>query len=173
MPTQKNTMLTPYQVADAFAADFRSAEYALKRSGHLRKGRKVAEADWASFAHKLGAAFFDQIQASGVAATLITYPPRQLLATLDWSPANPPPLANVTELIINGMCRVRNSYIHGEKFTGGPDNQWERDVLLVAEAHAVLKEAIGIRIVSHHDDGDQQPAHADDANAAATPIDQA
>jgi hypothetical protein len=160
-------MLNPYQIANAFAADFRSAEYALKRSGHLRKGKKAAEADWAGFAQELGASFFDHIQASGVAATLINHPPRQLLVTLDWSPPNPPPLANVTELIVNGVCRVRNSYIHGEKFTGGPDYQWERDALLVAEAHEVLKEAIGIRRASLLDDVDQQPACTDDAAAPA------
>ncbi len=59
MPTQRNPILSPYQVADAFAADFRYAEYALKRAGHLRKGKKVAEADWAGFAKELGAAFFE------------------------------------------------------------------------------------------------------------------
>lgn len=165
-------MPSPYQLANAFAADFRSAEYALKRAGHLRKGKKVAEADWASFAQELGAAFFDHIQASGVAATLINYPPRQLLVTLDWSPPNPPPLADVKELIVNGVCRVRNSYIHGEKFTGGPDNQWERDALLVAEAHAVLKLAIGIHPL-FLDDGGQQAARADDGASACTESDQA
>lgn len=173
MPIQRNPMPSPYQVADAFAADFRSAEYALKRAGHLRKGKKVAEADWASFAQELGAEFFDQIQASGIAATLINHPPRQLLVTLDWSPPNPPPLANITELIINGVCRVRNSYIHGEKFTGGPDNQWKRDALLMAEAHAVLKMAIGIHPSLLHDDGGQQPARADDATSTSVPADQA
>ncbi len=110
---------------------------------------------------------------SGIAATLINHPPRQLLATLDWSPTNPPPLASVTELIINGVCRVRNSYIHGEKFTGGPDNQWKRDALLVAEAHAVLKRAIGIRPALLHDDRAQQAARADDAAFPSIPVDQA
>lgn len=172
MLTQRDTILSPYQVADVFAADFRSVEYALKRSGHLRKGKKVAEADWSGFAQELGEAFFHQIQASGIAKTLINHPPRQLLATLDWSPPNPPPLANVTELIVNGVCRVRNSYIHGEKFTGGPDNQWERDVLLMAEAHAVLKQAIGIRPVSLRNDADQEPARSDEP-AAALSSDQA
>jgi hypothetical protein len=33
------------------------------------------------------------------------------------------------------------TYFHGEKFTGGPDGQWERDAKLIEEAHAVLKEA--------------------------------
>ena len=30
----------PYVLADAFAAEFRQTEYALKRSGFLRKGKK-------------------------------------------------------------------------------------------------------------------------------------
>ena len=44
--------------------------------------------------------------------------------------------------MLNGVCRVRNSYIHGEKFTGGPEGQWDRDTTLIMEAHAVLKEAM-------------------------------
>lgn len=148
-------MPNPYQHAEAFAADFRFMEYALKRSGYMRKGKKVAEADWAGFAQDLGLAFFEYIHGSGIAATLINHPPRQLLATLDWSPPNPPPLVNVAELIVNGVCRVRNSYIHGEKFSGGPDNQWERDVLLIIEAHAVLKEAIGMGPASLRNDRHQ------------------
>ena len=39
---------------------------------------------------------------------------------MEWAPANPEPLTNVAQLIVNGVCRVRNSYIHGEKFVGGP-----------------------------------------------------
>jgi hypothetical protein len=162
-------MPNSYQTAEAFAATFRFVEYALKRSGHLRKGKKVAEADWDGFAQELGAAFFEHIQASGIAATLINHPPRQLLATLDWSPPNPFPLANVTELIVNGVCRVRNSYIHGEKFAGGPDNQWERDALLVAEAHAVLKEAIGIGPASLRNGADRNSARAGEMADAAAP----
>ena len=61
---------------------------------------------------------------------------------MQWSPPNPAPLANVAQLMINGVCRVRNSYIHGEKFTGGPEGQWDRDTTLIMEAHAVLKEAM-------------------------------
>ena len=79
--------------------------------------------------------------AAGIANTLIGHPPRQLLANLQWSPQDPAPLANIAQLVINGICRVRNSYIHGEKFTGGPDGQWKRDAKLLLEAHAVLNEA--------------------------------
>jgi len=38
--------------------------------------------------------------------------------------------------------RARNSYLHGEKFRGGPDGQWERDVTLIKEAHIVLQAAL-------------------------------
>ncbi|RUV40611.1 MAG: hypothetical protein EOQ55_28625 [Mesorhizobium sp.] len=134
-------MSNPHKLAEAFVADFRRMEYALKRSGYIRNNRKDAQADWGSFAHALGKKFFDQVVADGIAKTLIGHPPRQLLADLHWSPQSPAPLANVAELIVNGVCRVRNSYIHGEKFTGGPEGQWERDALLIHEAHAVLNRA--------------------------------
>lgn len=135
-------LVNPYKAADAFVTDFRQMEYALKRSGFLRKDKAIAEADWELLAIELGPEFFAQIVAKGIAMTLIGQPPRRLLANMEWSPPNPAPLANVTQLMINGVCRVRSSYIHGEKFTGGPEGQWARDLTLVVEAHAVLKEAM-------------------------------
>jgi hypothetical protein len=152
-------MANPHQAAIAFAADFGRMEYALKRSGCLRKGKKVAEADWESFAQKLGCDFFEEVSASEIAKTLIGHPPRQLLADLQWSPDAPEPLANVAQLIVNGVCRVRNSYLHGEKFTGGPDGQWERDATLIAEAHAVLKKAMDMAVAP-------KQAHSNDPAAA-------
>lgn len=135
-------MTNPYKSAEAFVADFRRMEYFLKRSSYLRKGSKVAEADWDRFANSLGPEFFEHVVSAEIAKTLVGEPPRQLLADMQWSPPNPAPLTNVTQLVVNGVCRVRNSYIHGEKFTGGPEGQWKRDATLVAEAHAVLKEAM-------------------------------
>ncbi|MBZ9605049.1 hypothetical protein [Phyllobacterium chamaecytisi] len=135
-------MENPYLAADAFVKDFRQMEYAMKRSGFGRQDKTIAEADWDSFAQHLGSKFFEYVIASGLAKTLIGQPPRRLLNDMTWAPPNPSPLANVAQLIVNGVCRVRNSYIHGEKFTGGPDGQWERDVTLVLEAHAVLQEAM-------------------------------
>lgn len=139
-------MSNPYKAADAFAAEFRQAEYALKRSGFIRTNKKVAEADWDEFAKILGKAFYEYVKTAGIAKTLIAQPPRQLLANMEWSPANANPLANVAELMINGVCRVRNSYIHGEKFSGGPEGQWDRDARLVEEAHAVLREAMTFNV---------------------------
>lgn len=135
-------MSNPYEIAEAFAADFRAMEYSMKRSGFRRKGKAVAEADWDLFAQSLGPAFYDHVVQQGIAAQLIGRPPRRLMADMQWSPQTTIPLANVAQLIINGVCRVRNSYIHGEKFTGGPEGQWERDAVLVEEAHAVLKLAM-------------------------------
>lgn len=132
---------SPHVIASAFAKDFGNAEYAMKRSGYLRQNKKVAEASWEALAVVLGPEFFASVVSSGIAKTLISQPPRQLLANMQWSPPGPP-LANVAQLIVNGVCRVRNSYIHGEKFTGGPEGQWERDMTLIVEAHAVLREAL-------------------------------
>lgn len=135
-------LVNPYEAAEMFAADFRQAEYALKRSGYLRKHKKVAEADWDLFAKALGPKFFVDVVAKEIAKTLVGQPPRRLLKNLEWSPPCPVPLTNVAQLLVNGVCRVRNSYIHGEKFTGGPEGQWERDLTLILEAQAVLKEAM-------------------------------
>ncbi len=131
-------MSNPYKAAKKFIVEFGKAEYLLKRCGYIRRGRKVAEADWDVFADKLSAGFFEHVVATGKAKTLIGSPPRQLLSDLQWSPPAQVPLANVKELLVNGVCRVRNSYVHGEKFRGGPEGQLERDATLVAEARAVL-----------------------------------
>jgi hypothetical protein len=135
-------MDNPYEIASAFARTFGEAEYALKRSGRLRQNKNVAEADWDAFACDLGPEFFSAIVDKGISKTLIGEPPRRLMSDLQWAPAIPAPITNVHELIVQGVCRVRNSYLHGEKFKGGPDGQWERDVTLIKEAHAVLDEAI-------------------------------
>lgn len=84
---------------------------------------------------------FDHVARSGAAKTLVGEPPRRLLADMQWDPANPVPLSNLSQLIINGVCRAGNSYFHGEKFTGGQAGQWKRDAKLIEEAPALLKEA--------------------------------
>lgn len=131
----------PYKAARELAQLYGSMEYALKRSGFLRKGRDDAQADWAQFAATLGDEFM--VEARNIAPTLIGNPPRKLLAAgLKWSEPRGSALETVVELIVEGVCRVRNSYIHGEKFTGSPDpDQWRRDATLVAEALAVLTAA--------------------------------
>lgn len=135
-------MINPYEASEAFIRDFRAAEFSLKRSGFKRPNRDIAEADWDRFAQHLGPAFFSQVVQTGIAKTLVGLPPRRLMANMMWTPENPDPLVNVAQLIVNGVCRVRNSYIHGEKFTGGPEGQWERDLTLIREAHAVLAAAM-------------------------------
>lgn len=143
-------MNNPHKAAAEFVEAYRHLEFALKRSDYGRKDKEYAEVDWAAFAKDLGPEFFNHVQSAGLAKTLIGSPPRRQMADLVWSPDNPPPLTNVTELMINGVCRVRNSYIHGEKFTGGPDGQWERDQTLLEEAHAVLREAVAWKTNSAH-----------------------
>lgn len=141
---RQEQVANPYIAADRFAAAFRKAEYAMKRSGFLRPNRKDAQADWDALAQQLGTAFFAEVVAAGIAPTLVGDPPRSLGSDMVWSPPNPAPLTTVQQLVVNGVCRVRNSYIHGEKFTGGPDGagQWARDSTLIEEAHAVLDLAM-------------------------------
>jgi hypothetical protein len=35
-------------------------------------------------------------------------------------------------------------WLYAEKFTGGPEGQWERDATLVVEAHAAVKKAMDL-----------------------------
>ena len=127
--------------ARKFADLYGRFEYALKRTGHLKKGRPNAQADWASFAGSLGAAFFEEVRSSGVANILINDPPRkQMSEGLKWTRSEPAKLNSVEELFLQGVCRVRNSYAHGEKFKGNPA-QSERDAKLVSDALTVLNLA--------------------------------
>ena len=135
-------MNDPYKAASDFARAFGEAEYVMKRSGILRHNREAAQADWDAFARELGQDFFCAVVEMGVAKTLIGIPPRRLMNDLEWVPETPAPLTNVHGLIVQGVCRVRNSYLHGEKFRGGPDGQWARNLKLIKEAHAVLDAAM-------------------------------
>lgn len=133
----------PQSVAREFVELFGRIEYALKRSGQLVPNADHAQADWTAYAKSLGAKFYNEVAASGIADTLINRPPRKLMREgLEWSRGTSAPLENVHQLMIEGVCRVRNSYIHGEKFVGGPDGQWNRDAKLVREALEVLKLAL-------------------------------
>lgn len=128
-----------YKTGQEFIELFGRIEYALKRGGHLVPGKKRAEANWRSFARELGPNFFEEVVRRGIADTLINDPPRQLMSEgLSWERRTPAVLRNVDELFAEGVCRVRNSLFHGEKFVGGPA-QWERDSKLVAESLEVLK----------------------------------
>ncbi len=120
---------------------FGNLEQEIKRKGYLRN-RPDAQANWHKFAQNfLGDIFFSQVNEKGIADTLISEPPRKLMAEgLQWIPETPNSLSNTEELIIIGVCRIRNNFFHGEKFVGEPSlDNWERDIVLVTEALAVLK----------------------------------
>jgi hypothetical protein len=132
--------LTDHDYGQAFFRLFSRFEHGLKRSNFLREGRKDAQADWNAFAKALGNEFFDHVVESKIASTLILDPPARLLRDrLEWERPQRP-LQDVTELFTRGVCRVRNSYFHGEKFVGGED-QDARDRQLVDEALNVLEAA--------------------------------
>jgi hypothetical protein len=133
-------MTDPYVVGVELAKLFARFEHALKRSGYLQN-KPIAQADWNKFSRRLGKEFFEHIENSKQAETLLREPPRKLMRQgLKWKPQNPEPLNDVIELFEQGVCRVRNSYVHGEKFVGG-EGTWDRDVKLVTEALFVLREA--------------------------------
>lgn len=133
-------MTNPYDDARELQVLYGRFEYSLKRAGHLKKGSTIAQADWHSFASVLGKPFFEEVRSSGIATTLINDPPRKLVAdqeALDWQRREPPQLMTVEELFVQGVCRVRHSYVHGEKFVSH-GHQLKRDATLVHEALAVL-----------------------------------
>jgi|SRR5690348_10201852 len=124
-------LVNPYVDARDLAELFGRFEYAMKRSGHLKTRRPDAQANWESLAKALGDPFFEEVKSSGMADTLINDPPRKLMADLTWKPENVPPLSGIVELFVQGVCRVRNSYVHHEKFVSQGD-QLERDATACA-----------------------------------------
>lgn len=130
------------EISREFGDLFAVYERALKRGGFLRQDRRDAQADWRAFATALGSEFYDEVRAKNLANTLIDKPPAKLMREgLVWNRPERP-LENSVELFEHGVCRVRNSLFHGEKFIGNADDIG-RDITLVMEALAVLRAARG------------------------------
>lgn len=128
-------------LATDFSTLFGRFEHALKRTGFLKAGRHDAQADWAGFANALGVEFYQEVADHRLAETLIKQPPGKLLNEgLAWNRPDAA-LSNTVELFERGVCRVRNSVVHGEKLVGDPA-QRERDLLLIREALNVLEAAV-------------------------------
>jgi hypothetical protein len=130
-----------------FLETFRNAEYTLKRSGFNKPVSDRMEADWDGLANALGTTFFQLVVKNGTAITLIGNPPRKHIldpvsGNATWNPKTTAPLKNVQELIVMGVCRVRNNFFHGEKFIGGDPGDWLRGETLLSEALSVLKFAL-------------------------------
>lgn len=120
---------------------FAIAEQSLK-SSRLLKNKRPAEADWHQLANRLGEKFFESIKLSKRAEALIHEPPRKRLAEgFRWHPEQPAPLTSVEQLLVNGVCQVRNNLVHGEKFAVD-GLSWGRDLALVSESLMVLRLAM-------------------------------
>lgn len=133
--------MSPYEIGREFAELFSRYEHALKRGGFLRKDTAIAQADWRAFGRTLGDEFFNEVRRQKIAETLIEDPPGRLMRdNLAW--ARPErPLGSSVDLFECGVCRVRNSLFHGEKFVGDAE-QMGRDTALVTQALAVLHAAM-------------------------------
>lgn len=132
--------------AQAFRDLFARLENMLRRKGYMRTNRTRAEVDWSRFAEELGESFFYDVRNSGKAATLIAEPPRVKHREGGWQPEKQTPVQNVTELIVRGLCQVRNNIVHGEKYV---DPEGPRADTLVVEARWVLEQAIGSHPVTN------------------------
>jgi hypothetical protein len=124
--------------AVSFRDLFAQVEHRLRRAGYLRN-HKRAIVDWRKFAAELGPSFFEHVQASVEAETLIREPPRVLDQGMVWQPPEQKPIVNVLELFERGVCQVRNNIVHGEKYM---DVATPRDDALVKGANWVLERAI-------------------------------
>ncbi len=116
-------------------------EYALKEIGYGKMGAGGAvEAKWDEFANKeLTSDFLKHVRENNIAPTILSNPPsRQILngSSLDWEATAPP---SDIQSLIGAVRRVRNNLVHGGK-SGDKDS--DRNNLLVAEAIAVLMEAL-------------------------------
>jgi len=127
--------------ATQFRKLFEDMEHALKRAGFKKPNQDYAEADWNAFARHLGKNFFLEVQSCGKAADLLQERPRKLTKDLQWGPKQPVPINSVIELFENGVCRVRNNLVHGEKYKGLPKVQ-QRDEVLVVQSKWVLELAL-------------------------------
>lgn len=122
-----------------FFATFARMEFALKQ---LRLLRFTAEGDVAQMGQprlvaRLGAGFFQAVEAAHVAETLIAIPPKHFLVTGDGGVefgVQPARIATTSDLI-GATWRVRNNLFHGNKLF--PANR-ERDERLMINALAVL-----------------------------------
>lgn len=116
-------------------------EYALKEIGYGKMGAGGAvEAKWDEFANKeLTSDFLKHVRNNKIAPTILSNPPsRQILngSSLDWDATAPP---TDIQSLVGAVRRVRNNLVHGGK-SGDKDS--DRNNLLVAEAIAVLTEAL-------------------------------
>lgn len=130
------------KIAFDFFAVFAKAEYALKRSGFLRKSRDVAEPDWDKFATDLGKQFFEEVRSSNKAEIIIKAPPKKqtvVSGRLDWKDTGQ--IENVEQLF-GAIRRIRNNLFHGGKYPCGPIEEVSRNSQLLSEAIDVIKLAI-------------------------------
>lgn len=126
--------------ATAFTALFARVEHALRRTGYARADQDRAVVDWRKFAKELGDGFFTYVCKSRRAVTLVGEPPRIYHRDRGMLPKVQKPIKDVEQLFTRGVCQVRNSIVHGEKYV---DFATPRDDALVNEANWVLEQAVG------------------------------
>ncbi len=140
------------KLAIEFFIVFSRFECALKRSADYAApgGNVKVHANWDAFASDLGAGFFEEVLAQGLAPELVHRPPKlQVLLPdgggLGWR--DTAAVTNSVELFL-AIRRARNNLVHGAKYrdlaTGQVDliEGSERDERLLDQALAVLGLAL-------------------------------
>ena len=118
-------------------------ECALKRSGFLKKKKKIAEPDWDDFASKIDDQFnaLDSPGFREAVAKIIRLSPRRLMnreLKLKWEPMerelNQTDAVYVSRLLRN----VRNNLFHGGKYPDGQQFEIARDREILRTALTIL-----------------------------------
>lgn len=138
------------KLAVDFFVVFSRFECAMKRSGTYARGDETGvDPDWDKLAKDLGAAFFADVQAKGVAHVLIGEPPKKQMkqadGSLGWRDMGA--VSNAADLFL-AIRRARNNLLHGGKYRDQRDGHYdeiqgsERSDTLLSQSLAVLELAL-------------------------------
>jgi len=135
-----------YPEITEFFVIFSRMEYALKAEGFLISHRD-AKADWISFAANIENQINEKRKENGfkkVIDYILTNPPKVQInenGIIKWEPRSASQGNDIKDLFTY-IKRIRNNLFHGDKFSNGVLEDFDRDLSLVRSALVILKEAI-------------------------------
>ncbi|SDJ11297.1 hypothetical protein [Pseudomonas abietaniphila] len=131
-------------LAFEFFREFARCEYCLKISGFLTGSPRAPKANWTTFAQSIEQLFNEPgEQLADAIGYYLEHPPKKQIVGeegLTWE-QELPNHANVADLVLKLVCRVRNNLFHGGKFNGHWFEPQRSDDLLRAGL-IILRSAI-------------------------------
>lgn len=133
----------------AFFAVFSRFEYALKRSGFLKRDAGRAEPNWDAFVNSLGGRLVRVGDAQFIEARriLLSKPPKtQVVAQgqLGWQDTEPRRGESEERYLLRLVRTVRNNLFHGGKYPFGPVEEASRDKQLLRASNAILQACLAL-----------------------------